>query len=119
MTWSVMWEYITDMSTQRARLQARRKRLMCRLGALGPWVQGSLVSTSRRCGKKSCACHRGGARHPVLYITGKENGKTVSLYVPRAMEAEVRTWAANYRKLKALLKEIDGVGKAILRLREE
>ena len=78
-----------------------------------------MVATARRCGKKGCACQRGGAKHPVLYVTGKEKGKTVSLYVPRAMEAEVRTWAANYRKLKALLKEIDGVSKAILRLREE
>ena len=78
-----------------------------------------MVSTARRCGKKSCACQRGGAKHPVLYLTGKEGGKTVSLYVPRAMEAEVRQWAANRRKLKALLKEIDEVGKAILRLREK
>ena len=119
MTVLMMYLYITDMVTQRARLEARRKRLMGRLVDIGPWVQGSLVSTARRCGKKNCACQRGGAKHPVLYLTGKEGGKTVSLYVPRAMEEEVRRWAANYRTVKALLKEIDEVSKALLRLREK
>lgn len=114
----VMYEYIMGMSSKRSQLLAKRGRLISRLASLGPWVQGSVVSTSRRCGKKSCACHHGGAKHPVLFVTWKQKGKTVSLYVPRTMEPEVRNWAENHKKLKILLGKIDEVSKEIIRLRE-
>jgi hypothetical protein len=54
-----------------------------------------------------------------MYLTGKEKGRTVALYVPRKMEAEARRWSENYRQLKQLLRKISEVQRQILRLREE
>jgi hypothetical protein len=77
------------------------------------------VVTARRCGKKGCACMHQGPKHPVMYLTSKEGGKTVSLYIPRRLELEVRTWVENYRMVKELIRKISNVQKEIVRLRGE
>ena len=99
-------------------LQTKRQNLLRQLQNLDPWIEGSLVSTSRKCGKKNCVCHHNGPKHPVLFVTGKEAGKTVCLYIPRQLEAEVKQWVQNYKKLKALIRQISEVQKEIIRLRE-
>lgn len=113
-----MYIYNTDMSTPRHQLETTSLQLRQLLLTLGPWLEGTLVATTRRCGKRTCRCHRG-AGHPVLYVTWKENGQTVSLYVPRAREDEVRAWVDNYRKLKALIRQVSVVQRQLVRLRGE
>jgi hypothetical protein len=113
-----MYIYYTDMKSLRAPLQAKRLSLHRQIQNLGPWIEGTLVSTSRKCGKENCACHHQGPKHSVLFVTWKESGKTVSLYIPRQLEAEVKQWTENYKKLKALLRQISEVQKQIVRLRE-
>jgi 5-formyltetrahydrofolate cyclo-ligase len=54
-----------------------------------------------------------------VYVTWKERGKTVSLYVPRKLEIDVRRWVKNYRKLKELIREVSDIQKQIIRLRED
>lgn len=73
---------------------------------------------ARKCGKKTCACHRGGPKHPALFITWKEAGKTVSLYVPRNLEDTVREWSRNFKRLKGLIRQISDIQKEMIRLRE-
>jgi len=102
----------------RLELESRRRELIRQIKRLGPWIEGTLVSTSRWCGKPTCACHREGAKHPVVFITWKQAGKTVSLYVPRKHESEVKVWAENYKKLKDLIRQVSEIQKQILRLRE-
>ena len=103
----------------RQSLEAKRLKPLRKIQTLIPCIEGSLVSTSRFCGKKNCICHQGGPKHPVLYVTGKESGKTISLYVPRRMEPEVIGWVQNYKKLKNLIREISEIQKQIIRLRED
>lgn len=100
-------------------LETKQLKLLQTMAPLRPWIEGSLVSTSRLCGKKNCACHHGGSKHPVLYVTWKEKGKTVSLYIPRKLENDVRRWVQNYRKLKDLTGEVSDIQKQIIRLRED
>lgn len=107
------------MKTVRRTLETKQLNPLRKMTSLSPWVEGSLVSTSRFCGKKNCACHQGGSKHPVVYVTWKENGKTVSLYVPRKLERDVRRWVNNYRKLKELVREVSDIQKQIIRLRED
>ena len=107
------------MKTTKKELEKQREELLRRISGLSPWLEGSVVVTARRCGKKKCACHHEGPKHPVMYITGKEKGKTVSLYVPRGLEAEARVWAENYKHLKKLIRDISNIQKEIVRLREE
>jgi hypothetical protein len=102
----------------RLQLQTKRQALLRQLQNLGPWIEGSLVATTRKCGKEGCACHHNGPKHPVLFITWKEAGKTISLYIPRQLESTVKEWAQNYKKLKALIRQVSEVQKQIVRLRE-
>jgi hypothetical protein len=113
-----MYIYDTDMKTVRSHLQANRRSLIRQIPNLDPWIEGTLVTTSRKCGKDNCTCHHQGPKHPVLFVTWKEAGKTVSLYIPRQLEAEVKQWTENYKKLKALIRQISEVQKQIVRLRE-
>ncbi len=106
------------MRLSRPQLQAKRLSLLRQIQDLGPWIEGTLVTTARKCGKDNCACHRQGPKHPVLFITWKEAGKTVSLYIPRYLEAEVKQWTENYKRLKDLIRQISEVQKQIVRLRE-
>jgi hypothetical protein len=106
------------MNTEYQRIVAKRNRLMSKLAAVGPFIQGSLVETARICGSPGCACRQGGPKHPVLFVTYAVKGKTVSLYVPRDREDEVREWAANFKQLKQLMREISDLGKELVRFRE-
>lgn len=110
--------YMMAMNPTLRSLDRNRLRLLRKFEKLSPWLQGSLVSTARICGTPGCACHRGGPKHPVLFVTSSENGKTVSLYVPRKMESQVRKWVANYKKLKALLRELSDLQRQVVRFRE-
>ena len=107
------------MNSLKRTLQTNQLKLLQKMAPLHPWIEGSLVSTSRFCGKKNCACHHGGLKHPVLYVTWKEKGKTVSLYIPRKLENDVRRWVQNYRKLKELIRKVSDIQKQIVRLRED
>lgn len=113
-----MYMYTTVMLPRRGELKASRRAGLQQMRQLGPWVEGTLVATARRCGKKNCACHHDGPKHPVLFLTWKESGRTVSLYIPRALEADVRIWAENYNKLNELIRRASEAQKQIIRLRD-
>lgn len=98
--------------------ESKRQELLGKLQKIRSWVEGSLVSTARLCGKEACACHRGGSKHPVTFVTWKEDAKTISLYIPRKHEKDVKIWVDNYRKVKVLIREISNVQKQIIRLRD-
>jgi hypothetical protein len=108
-----------DMNDQRLTLEQKRKGLMDRLHKIGPFVIGSVVHVERICGKTNCACRKGGPKHPAMFVTWKQDGKTVTLYVPRKLEKEVEEWVENYKKAKELLGQISDAQKNIIRLREE
>ena len=107
------------MKPTKKALELKKGKLISGIAKISAWMEGTIVTTTRICGKKNCACHKGGSKHPVMYVTWKENGKTVSLYVPKKLEDEVRGWGSNYRKLKKLIRKISNIQKDIVRLRED
>ena len=114
-----MYYYIIDMKMKKKALGKKRDDLLRKVAGFSPWIEGTLVNTTRICGRKNCACHTSGQKHPVMYITWKENGKTVSLYVPKKLESDVREWAENYKRLKEIIRKISNIQKDIVRLRED
>ena len=66
-----------------------------------PMLRAGLVSMARSCGKKGCKCARG-EKHVSLYVSLKVGRTRKMIYVPPAMEGQVRTWAANYREAAVL-----------------
>ena len=71
-----------------------------------PFLRGSLVEQARSCGKPTCRCQRG-QLHRSLYLAVRHNDRRVLLYVPRALEATVREWIANGRRLAQQLLDLN------------
>jgi len=95
----------------RRRLQSRLKQL----ATTTPVLAASLNAYRHRGGKPSCRCQHGGPLHTGQHLTFKEQGKTRCVYVPKSLLPEVRSWLAQHKKLKALLKEIHRLTVALVR----
>lgn len=106
------------MHLNRQQLQARHRELIREMKKIGRWIEGTVVCTQRICGTSGCVCRRNGPKHPAMFITGKDHGKTVCLYVPRKLESQAREWSQNYKMLKGLIRALSDVQKQIIRLRD-
>ena len=82
-----------------------------------PILAASFGDYTHRCGKASCRCHHGGPLHKGQHLTFKEHGKTRSVYVPKDMLPEIRSWLAEHKRLKNLLHEIHQLTVALIRAR--
>lgn len=94
-------------------LQHRLKKL----ATASPILAASFGTYTHRCGRLACRCRHGGPLHQGQHLTFKEKGKTRSVYVPKELLPEVRTWLAEHHRLKHLLKEIHQLSVALLRAR--
>ena len=88
---------------------SKRDHLLRKLASIGPLVDGSLVTIARKCDSPGCKCARG-EKHVSRYLTNKapsEDGaakrmKTKTVYVPVALEEQVRAWADEHQRLKKI-----------------
>jgi hypothetical protein len=100
-------------------LETQRVRLTQQIAALGDLRCGSITTTSGRCGKPNCHCHRPDqpGHGPNLRLTFKVRGKTVteSLPHPAAVHKAERE-IEEFRKYQALHKEFLEVNAQICRL---
>jgi hypothetical protein len=94
-------------------LQHRLKKL----ATSSPVLAASFGTYTHRCGRPSCRCHHGGPLHTGQHLTLKEDGKTRSVYVPKPLLPEVRSWLAEHKRLKSLLQEIHQLTLALLKAR--
>lgn len=99
-----------DPKQIRRMLAARLERLIPR----GPVVTTTVVQSGRTCGRFGCRCYRG-EKHIRTQITYKEQGRTRSIYVPVELVDEVKRWAAEGRRLRRLMKEINQLAIALIR----
>jgi hypothetical protein len=72
------------------------------LRRIGPFLEGSLTLTTRRCGRPTCRCATEGLLHQTALLTWKEDGTTRTLHVPIALRKVVAAWVAEGKRLKAL-----------------
>jgi Family of unknown function (DUF6788) len=101
-------------------LEQQRADITDQIAALGDLRCGSITSTTGRCGKPSCHCHRPSdpGHGPNLRLTYKVNGKTITESLPdqsatRKAEREI----AEFRKLQALHKDLIEVNAQICQMR--
>jgi hypothetical protein len=62
-----------------------------------PMVQGSFYLLRRKCGKPNCRCATG-QLHASWVLSRSEQGKDRLYSVPKAVRADLRRWAAEYRR---------------------
>lgn len=100
-------EHPTDI---RRMLDARRKRL-----APGkPVLAATLTQVRKRCGLATCRC-RQGQPHLAWHLTYKVKGRTRTVYVPKDLLDDVRSWIEEHKRLKALLDEVHQLSVALVK----
>lgn len=96
-------------------LLAIRAYLMRQLRGLDPGlINGSLAQTGSKCGRAGCRCQRG-EKHLKTNLCKKVEGRSCTTYVPQDLVEEVRRGTEEFRRAKALLKEIADVNWAVVR----
>ena len=96
-------------------LAKRRDARLKKIAQLQPFIAGSLAKVGVKCGNPNCKC-ASGKRHEAWVLTRKERGRTVTVHVPRDMVDEVARWAAEYKRLKVLMREISEFGEQTIRM---
>ncbi len=108
------------MPTSLESLAQRRAQITDHIAALGDLRCGSITSTTGRCGKPNCHCHRPNqpGHGPNPRLTYKVQGKTITESLPdlasmRKAEREI----GEFRKYQALHKEFLQVNAQICQMR--
>ena len=76
-----------------------------------PFIRGSLVDSTFKCGKKNCWCSKSGKGHPACYLSIRVGSKRKMIYVPKEQEKQMRAWVKNH---KEIIKRITTVSKCCL-----
>ncbi|MGH7751208.1 MAG: DUF6788 family protein [Gemmatimonadales bacterium] len=79
------------------------RRVLARIRAIRPFLEGSLTITTKRCGNPRCRCAEAGPIHETALLTWKERTKTCTLHVPLTLRAEVTAWVDEAKRLKQLI----------------
>ena len=93
---------------------AAGQRVLTRLRTIGPFLEGSLTRSTKRCGRPTCRCATAGPLHETALLTWKEQQKTCTLYIPIAWREEVAAWVAECQRLKALIHVMSAAQRAFL-----
>jgi hypothetical protein len=93
---------------------AAGQRILARLRTLGPFLEGSLTISTKRCGRPTCRCASEGPLHETALLTWKEQQKTRTLHIPIALRKEVAAWVAECQRLKALIHAMSAAQRAFL-----
>ena len=90
------------------------QRILARLRTIGPFLEGSLTITTKRCGRPTCRCATEGPIHETALLTWKEHQKTCTLHIPIALREEVAAWVAECQRLKELIHAMSAAQRAFL-----
>jgi len=88
---------LSQLRQQLWRAYAALAATLRRLQRSEPMVQGSFYLLRRKCGKPNCRC-AAGQLHASYVLTRSEAGRDRLYPVPKEQRAEVRKWAAEYRR---------------------
>lgn len=96
-------------------LEAQRAVLLRQLRRAGPTVEGSIAMPPRKCGSMSCECARGVTKHRAMILCKKVAGRSVAVYVPKALWEQVRQWNREHKRIRKILKEMSAINEQIIR----
>jgi hypothetical protein len=98
-------------------LRRRKQRALRELRELlrSNIMRGSIVETTRRCGKPNCACAKDERRrHARRTVTVNIGGRTRTVHLDDAHQPEVREATARYRRLWRVLDELTELNLKLL-----
>ena len=99
-------------------LRQRRQGLAKQLPPVTDILRGSLLERYVTCGNPACKCAKGERHGPMWYLTVTLGpGRTTGGIIPTEQVDEVRSWIANYHKVKDHLEKISEINRELLRRR--
>ena len=99
------------------RYEAQFRTLRTPLADLWFFCKGTILQRRLTCGKPGCACAEMPARRhgPYLEWTYKVAGKTVNVRLAAEEAAAYREAAAEWRRLRTLLRRLEGLSRRALK----
>jgi hypothetical protein len=88
---------LPNLRQQLWRAYASLAHTLRRLQRSEPMAPGSFYLLRRKCGKPNCRC-AAGPLHATYVLTRSEQGQDRLYTVPKDQRAQVRAWAAEYRR---------------------
>lgn len=95
-------------------LAQERKNLIKELKKLSLFIKGSLVKSSKKCGRKGCRCEKG-QLHPHVIISTFKKGKTQIVYVPKHKTEQAKTAVDCYTRVKEIIERISAINIKLLK----
>src|ERR1700756_2234566 len=99
-----MTSELSELSVRQ--LLARRRRLTARVSEPERTLRGVLLSEGRRCSSEGCRCRQGELHGPYNYLAVYTDGRSRTIYVPRALEEATAAHVELTQRNEALLAEI-------------
>ena len=99
------------------RYEAQFRALRTQLADLWFFCKGTVLQRRLTCGKPGCACATAPARRhgPYFEWTYKVAGKTVNVRLAAEEAAAYREAAAQWRRLRTLLRRLEGLSRRALK----
>jgi hypothetical protein len=104
------------MNPKRA-LILRRQQVLRDLPPLEEVARGSLIERHLRCGNPGCHCAQDEGHRAFYLAVSFSKGRTEQVTVPVALVPVVRRWIDNYKRLWAVIEEVSGINRDLLRRR--
>jgi len=108
----------TTRSQQEVQIRRRRRELVKQMPSGGEILKGSLLERFTVCGRPGCHCLQGQKHGPYLYASVFDGKQSRQVYIPQALEAEVRQWARNYQRLSTIIAELCRLSLKSIRLQQ-
>ena len=108
----------TTRSEQEVQIRRKRKELVKQMPPGGEILKGSLIERFTVCGRPGCRCLQGERHGPYLYASVFDGKQSRQVYVPQTLAAEVRRWAANYRRLSTIIAKLCALSVERIRLQQ-
>jgi len=64
-----------------------------------PFLRGSLIDSTFKCGKDNCWCAKSNKGHPACYLSIRVGSKRKMIYVPKNQEKQMREWLKNHKEI--------------------
>ena len=108
------WE-LSELSVRQ--LLSRRRRLAAGFSEPERTLRGVLLSEGRRCSSERCRCRRGELHGPYTYLAVYAEGRSRTIYVPRAVHEPAEQHVRVTQRNEALLAQISQINIELLRRR--
>lgn len=92
----------------------RKRALLREVRDIRDFLRGSVVVLKRPCTYRRCRRCAQGLKHPAIYHTVSQEGKTQTTYLGASLADEARGQVAAYKRLLGLLEEVSQINLTLL-----